>query len=383
MITGQKQTLANPSVIVSANSLWNIANFRSGLIKAIAAEGFRPVIAAPFEPGKALPLSQEAELVPLGMDRSGINPFADGSLVARYLNLFRTLRPSAYLSFTIKPNIYGAFAAGLAGIPAIPNVSGLGTAFLQGGALGRLVDMLYRLAFAKCRVVFFQNPDDRALFIDRRIVSESQARLLAGSGVDLTKFTPARPPGIRPPTFLFIGRLLTDKGVREFVEAAQGTKARFPGARFQLLGGLDPGNRSAIGKDELDRWVAEHAIEYLGPTHDVRPHIAEASAVVLPSYREGLPRSLLEGGAMARPLIATDVPGCREIVKDGVTGLLCEVRSASSLAGAMARFIEMGVDQRQALGDAARAKVVSEYDERAVIDAYLEVLKPLRRSREP
>ncbi len=383
MITGQKQTLANPSVIVSANSLWNIANFRSGLIKAIAAEGFRPVIAAPFEPGKALPLSQEAELVPLGMDRSGINPFADGSLVARYLNLFRTLRPSAYLSFTIKPNIYGAFAAGLAGIPAIPNVSGLGTAFLQGGALGRLVDMLYRLAFAKCRVVFFQNPDDRALFIDRRIVSESQARLLAGSGVDLKKFTPARPPGIRPPTFLFIGRLLTDKGVREFVEAAQRTKARFPGARFQLLGGLDPGNRSAIGKDELDRWVAEHAIEYLGPTHDVRPHIAEASAVVLPSYREGLPRSLLEGGAMARPLIATDVPGCREIVKDGVTGLLCEVRSASSLAGAMARFIEMGVDQRQALGDAARAKVVSEYDERAVIDAYLEVLKPLRRSREP
>jgi glycosyltransferase involved in cell wall biosynthesis len=383
MITGQKQTLANPSVIVSANSLWNIANFRSGLIKAIAAEGFRPVIAAPFEPGKALPLSQEAELVPLGMDRSGINPFADGSLVARYLNLFRTLRPSAYLSFTIKPNIYGAFAAGLAGIPAIPNVSGLGTAFLQGGALGRLVDMLYRLAFAKCRVVFFQNPDDRALFIDRRIVSESQARLLAGSGVDLKKFTPARPPGIRPPTFLFIGRLLTDKGVREFVEAAQGTKARFPGARFQLLGGLDPGNRSAIGKDELDRWVAEHAIEYLGPTHDVRPHIAEASAVVLPSYREGLPRSLLEGGAMARPLIATDVPGCREIVKDGVTGLLCQVRSASSLAGAMARFIEMGVDQRQALGDAARAKVVSEYDERAVIDAYLEVLKPLRRSREP
>ena len=375
--------MANPSVIVSANSLWNIANFRSGLIKAIAAEGFRPVIAAPFEPGKALPLSQEAELVPLGMDRSGINPFADGSLVARYLNLFRTLRPSAYLSFTIKPNIYGAFAAGLAGIPAIPNVSGLGTAFLQGGALGRLVDMLYRLAFAKCRVVFFQNPDDRALFIDRRIVSESQARLLAGSGVDLTKFTPARPPGIRPPTFLFIGRLLTDKGVREFVEAAQRTKARFPGARFQLLGGLDPGNRSAIGKDELDRWVAEHAIEYLGPTHDVRPHIAEASAVVLPSYREGLPRSLLEGGAMARPLIATDVPGCREIVKDGVTGLLCEVRSASSLAGAMARFIEMGVDQRQALGDAARAKVVSEYDERAVIDAYLEVLKPLRRSREP
>lgn len=317
------------------------------------------------------------------MDRSGTNPLADASLIVRYLRLLRELRPSAYLSFTIKPNIYGSLAARLAGVPAIPNVSGLGTAFIRGGALGSLVDFLYRLAFAKCEAVFFQNPDDRDLFVERRIVTPGKARLLPGSGIDLGRFAPAPPLPARPPTFLFIGRLLADKGVREFVDAAQLTRERYPEARFQILGGLDPDNRTAVRKEELERWVANGTVEYLGPTDDVRPHIAAASAVVLPSYREGLPRSLLEGGAMARPLIATDVPGCREIVKDGATGLLCQVRSASSLAGAMARFAEMDVDQRQALGDAARARVEAEYDERIVIDAYLEVLKPLVRKEEP
>lgn len=366
------------SIVVSANSLWNITNFRSGLIKALAADGVGIIVAAPADPdGDAFPA---IEVVPLEMDRSGMNPLADGTLAARYFKLFRRVRPSAYLSFTIKPNIYGALAARLAGIPALPNVSGLGTAFLRGGTLGWFVNTLYRLAFAKCHMVFFQNPDDRQLFIDRRLVAEAKARLLPGSGIDLKQFPPAAPLSDGPPIFLFIGRLLTDKGVREFVDAAQLTKARYPQARFRLLGGLDPGNRTAIGRDELDRWISEGAIEYLGPTDDVRPHIAQASAVVLPSYREGLPRTLLEGGAMARPLIAADVPGCREIVKDGATGLICQVRSASSLAGAMARFAEMGVDERQALGDAARAKVEAEYDERAVIDAYLEVLKPLLRN---
>ena len=341
------------------------------------------VIAAPSDADDSNSKLPSDRLVPIAMSRSGLNPFADASLLARYVRLLRGFRPSAYLSFTIKPNIYGALAARLTGIPAIPNVSGLGTAFLSGGWLGRLVDVLYRIAFARCELIFFQNPDDRQLFIDRGIVTASKARLLPGSGIDLKRFTPAPPLSDGPPTFLFIGRLLSDKGVREFVDAAQLTKARYPEARFRLLGGLDPGNRTAIGKEELDRWIAEGAVEHLEPTNDVRAHIAGASAVVLPSYREGLPRSLLEGGAMARPLIATDVPGCREIVRDGATGLLCQVRSASSLAGAMARFAEMGVDERQALGDAARAKVEAEYDERAVIDAYLEVVKPLIRTDQP
>ena len=366
-----------PSIVVSANSLWNILNFRGGLIKALTTEGIKLVIATPGGTPGELPHDMPGEFRELPMDRSGINPFADGLLLLRFARLMRIVRPRALLTFTIKPNIYGALAARLAGVPSIANVSGLGTAFIRGGLFSRFAGVLYRMAFSGSHVVFFQNPDDRDLFLSRGIVDRAKTRLLPGSGIDLERFAPVEPLDSEDPVFLFIGRLLADKGVREFVEAAQLTRQQYPQARFQLLGGLDPGNRTAISEEELKQWVAEGSVEYLGPTDDVRPFIAKASAVVLPSYREGLPRSLLEGGAMARPLIATDVPGCREIVKDGETGLLCQVRSASSLAGAMTRFATMSVDQRQALGEAAREKVAAEYDERAVIDAYLEVLRPL------
>ena len=374
--------MERPSIVISANSLWNIANFRRGLIEALAARGIKVVVATPPGVPGELSLDMPCDLRALPMDRSGINPLADGLLTFRFARLLRTVRPRALLTFTIKPNIYGAMAARVTGIPSVANVSGLGTAFIRGGLLSRLTGALYRLAFSGSHVVFFQNPDDRDLFLSRGIVDRSKARLLPGSGIDLARFSPSNPLDSGAPVFLFIGRLLADKGVREFVEAAQLTRQQYPQARFQLLGGLDPGNRTAISEEELKQWVADGDVEYLGPTDDVRPFIANASAVVLPSYREGLPRSLLEGAAMARPLIATDVPGCREIVKDGETGLLCQVRSASSLAGAMTRFAAMGVDQRQALGEAARGKVAAEYDERAVIDAYLEVLNPLIRTEQ-
>jgi glycosyltransferase involved in cell wall biosynthesis len=372
-----------PTILVSANSFWNIVNFRSGLIQALTARGVRVAIASPDGiPDREIELPVDVHRIP--MDRSGVNPFADGHLALRYARLMRRLRPRALLTYTIKPNIYGALAARLAGIPSIVNISGLGTAFIRDGLFSRFVGALYRVALAKAHVVFFQNPDDRELFLSRRIVNPGNVRMLPGSGIDLKRFALAPPlTAETPPTFLFVGRLLTDKGVREFVEAAEVTKSQCPGARFQLLGDLDPGNRTAVSEEELGRWVAGGTVEYLGPTSDVRPFIAGASAVVLPSYREGLPRSLLEGGAMGRPLIATDVPGCREIVQDGVTGVLCQVRSAASLANAMARFIAMDLRHRQALGHAARRKVESEYDEQLVINAYLEVLEPLIGTMKP
>jgi glycosyltransferase involved in cell wall biosynthesis len=369
-------TNLQPTVLVSANSFWNIANFRSGLIRALAAGGAKVAVATPEgTSGSDVDLPVEFHRMP--MDRSGVNPFADGRLALRYARLMRALRPAVLLSFTIKPNIYGALAARLVGIPSIANVSGLGTAFIRGGLFSGFVGALYRVALAKSLVVFFQNPDDRELFLSKGILKPGKARLLPGSGIDLKQFSVAPPLKPGAPTFLFIGRLLTDKGVREFVEAAELIQCQCPGARFQLLGDLDPGNRTGISDEELKRWITGGKVEYLGTTDDVRPFIENASAVVLPSYREGLPRALLEGGAMARPLIATDVPGCREVVQHGVTGLLCQVRSAASLANAMARFIAMNVKQRQALGEAARHKVETEYDERLVIDAYLEVLEPL------
>jgi glycosyltransferase involved in cell wall biosynthesis len=318
----------------------------------------------------------DVERIPVCIDRSGLNPWSDLKLFMKYRGLLKRLRPHAYLGYTIKPNIYGSLAAASLGIPSIPNVSGLGTAFIGGGPLQQVVTGLYRIGFRRAPVVFFQNAEDRQLFVDRRIVRTDQARVLPGSGVDLERFVPAPPPK-GPPSFLLVARLLRDKGVIEFVEAARLLHSILPGARFQLLGPIDPGNRTAISRAQLDGWVEEGMIDYLGTTDDVRPFIAAASAVVLPSYREGLPRSLLEAAAMARPMIAADVPGCRDVVEDGVNGYLCAVRDAASLAGTMRCLAELPIAQRLAMGEAARRKVQERFSEELVVDAYLDVLAGL------
>ena len=352
-----------------------------GLIRALKDAGYEPVVIAPQDhAAEARMPALGVERIPVRIDRSGANPWADLRLLARYRALLRQLRPAAYLGYTIKPNIYGSLAAASLGIPALPNVSGLGTAFIRGGALQSLVTALYRVGFARAPVVFFQNDEDRQLFVARRIVRADQARVLPGSGVDLERFAPASPPPDAL-AFLLIARLLRDKGVVEFADAARSLRAELPNARFQLLGPIDEGNRTAISRAELDSWVRDGVIEHLGTTDDVRPSIAAASAVVLPSYREGLPRSLLEAGAMARPLIATDVPGCRDVVEEGVNGYLCRARDARSLAQAMRRFADLPPAERLAMGDAGRRKVQERFSEEFVVRAYLDVLAGLDRNQ--
>jgi glycosyltransferase involved in cell wall biosynthesis len=363
-----------PTILVSANSFWNIANFRTGLVAALAAEGYRIVIAAPdADPNWGAQWG--AETVDIAINRSGLNPVRDALLTLEYHKLIRRFRADCFVGFTAKPNIYGSVAASLHGIPALPNVSGLGTAFISVGPLSALLGCLYRVAFRNCPIVYFQNPDDSELFIERSIVRREQVGLLPGSGVDLDHFSPAtQSASVR---FLFIGRLLGDKGVREFVEAARLARADHPSWKFQLLGSLDEGNRSAIGPAELEMWLAEECVEYLGQVDDVRPYIAAATAVVLPSYREGLPRSLLEAAAMARPLIASDVPGNRHIVTHGVNGFLCAVRNPWELASAMKKMGTMKSDDRDAMGRAGRALVEREFSEATVIRAYSAALEQL------
>ena len=368
-------------IVLSANSDWNIANFRVGLIRGLRDAGYEPVVIAPQDPAAASRMvALDVERIAVRIDRSGLNPFADLALMRSYRSILQRLRPAAYLGYTIKPNIYGSLAAGSLGIPALPNVSGLGTAFIRGGPLQMLVTQLYRAGFRKAPVVFFQNDEDRRLFVGRRIVRQGQARVLPGSGVDLDRFVPVPLPK-GPPTFLLVARLLRDKGVVEFVEAARQLRTELPEARFQLLGPIDEGNRTAISNADLAFWVSEGVVEHLGTTDDVRPSIAASTAVVLPSYREGLPRSLLEAAAIARPLIATDVPGSREVVEDGVNGLLCEVRNPRSLAAAMRRMAEMTSPQREEMGQAARRKVQEQYSEEFVVQAYLDVLADLDRTQ--
>ncbi|MFL6830843.1 MAG: glycosyltransferase family 4 protein [Sphingomicrobium sp.] len=371
-----------PIVVLSANSTWNIVNFRAGLIRALRSAGYAPVVIAPRDAAADSRMRElGVECITVPIDRSGVNPAADLRLLRAYRRLLERLRPAAYLGYTIKPNIYGAMAAARLGIPAIPNVSGLGTAFIRNGLLQQIVVRLYRIGFRRAPVVFFQNAEDRQLFVERRIVRPDQARVLPGSGVDLERFSPAPAPG-GPPAFLFIGRLLRDKGVAEFIAAARLLRRELPEARFQLLGPIDDANRTAVDPHELQSWISEGVVEHLGTTDDVRPFIAAATAVVLPSYREGLPRSLLEAGAMERPLIATDVPGCREVVEDGINGLLCKVRDPQSLAASMRRIAGMPAAELAAMGAAARQRVQDRFSEAVVVGIYLDVLRKVRAAPE-
>ncbi|WP_296643654.1 glycosyltransferase family 4 protein [Roseinatronobacter sp.] len=364
-------------LLLTVNSNWNILNFRRPLVAALLSQGHRITVLAPMD--DAVPELQKlgVRVVPLVMDMKGLNPLRDSAFMLRLYRHFLRERPDLILSWTIKNNIFGAFAARAVGVPFLPNVSGLGTAFLSGGALQRVAEMLYRLSFARLGTVFFQNTEDAALFVERGLVHERQVYCLPGSGIDLTHFTPAPLPE-GPPGFLMIARLLRDKGVLEYVAAARDIRARYPDVTFRLLGAAGSQNRSAISADEVVKWQAEGVIDYLGTTDDVRPYIAQSQCIVLPSYREGAPRTLIEGAAMGRGAIATDVAGCRDVVVSGVTGLLCAPRSAEALAEQFVRFLNMPLDMRAAMGRAARARMENRYDERIVVRAYLEAISRAR-----
>ena len=376
--------MKNQTVLISINAAWNIYNFRQGLIGALKEQGFRIVALAPQDACAARLAELGVRYVPLAMDKKGVSPLKDMLLLMRYYRLLRRIRPDVFLGYTPKPNVYGSLAAHMLGIPVINNVSGLGTAFIRQGLLTRIVMMLYRLAFRRSRAVFFQNPDDMSLFTQAGLVRPDRAQLLPGSGIDLDRFSAIAASDERRSEFRFllVGRLLWDKGVREYVEAARLVRAEAPHARFQILGFLDAENRTAVPRAEIEAWIEEGVIDYLGDTDDVRPHVAAADCVVLPSYREGLPRTLLEAAAMARPLIATDVPGCRAVVQDGRNGFLCEVRNPHSLADAMLRMLRLSNDDRDRLGAEGRRLVEREYDERLVIRKYLEAIsRALAESR--
>ena len=368
-------------VLMTVNAAWNIWNFRRPVVEALINDGYKVTVLAPYD--KSVPDLERlgCRFLHLKMNLQGLNPIDDLRLARRFMRVFRQERPDIVISYTIRNNIFGAWVARVIGIPFLPNVTGLGTAFLNGSLLKTVSEYLYRQSFKALPIVFFQNADDSALFIEHAMIRREQVRLLPGSGIDLLYFAPAPMPCVgEPPTFLMIARLLRDKGVLEFIDAARQVKATHPDARFQLLGAVDSANRSAIDAATVQRWVAEDVVEYLGTTSDVRPAIAAASCVVLPSYREGAPRTLIEAAAMARPVIATDVPGCRAVVDRDLSGFLCEVRSAKSLAATMNQFIAFSPESSAAMGQAGRAKMEREYDHAYIVQAYREAISSLLSS---
>jgi len=369
--------MAGKRILISANAAWNIVNFRSGLIRGLQAAGHEVVAVAPPDASVESVRALGIPCHPVAMNKKGLSPAADLALLLRYRRLLASVGADVYLGYTVKPNIYGSLAAHSLGIPVINNVSGLGTAFIRGGWLQRLVSTLYKVALRRSSTVFFQNRDDRDLFLSNGLVRPEQARLLPGSGIDLAHFTPPPQPAPAgaPFRFLLVARVIRDKGVLEYVEAARRLRERWPEVRFQLLGALDADNRTAIPAAQVERWNSAGIIDYLGEAKDVRPFLGAADCVVLPSYREGLPRTLLEAAAMGRPLVATDVAGCRDVVREGVNGYLCAAQDADSLADAMERMLRLSLAERARLGEGARAMVEAEYAEQRVVDLYLEAIE--------
>ncbi|MDB5797077.1 MAG: glycosyl transferase, group 1 [Paucimonas sp.] len=366
-------------IVISSNTSWSVVNFRARLIRTLLEHGHEVTVLAPRDKHAPRLVHPGCRVIDLEIDVNGTNPARDLALVGRYFKHLRRERPAAYLGYTVKPNVYGSIAAHLLGIPVINNVSGLGRAFIAPGPVTHVVRLLYRVALRRSHTVFFQNAEDRSLFLECGLVPRGRDALLPGSGVDLEHFTPATTtavPGRGEPdfTFLLIGRMLRDKGVEEFALAARALRGRFPHARFQLLGHIDPGNPGTIPRERIREWEDEHLLEYLGEADDVRPIIARADCVVLPSYREGVPRSLLEAAAMGKPLLASDAVGCRDAVTDRITGLLCKPGNAHDLAMKMSEMICFEPDRRSRMGAAGRRKMETSFDEHIVIARYLEAI---------
>jgi len=362
-------------IVICLNTAWNLLNFRAGLIRALVNAGYEVVAVAPDDKYSADLKALGCRFVPLHMDNGGTNPIKDVLLLLRFLHLFINERPDVFLGYTVKPNVYGSLAARMLGIPVINNIAGLGAAFIRGGMVMRMVRWLYRTALRRSAKVFFQNNDDRQLFIKGGLVKAAVTALLPGSGIDLDRFTPSSMPVLGDDCakfrFLLVARMLRDKGVGEYVEAARLLRQRRPDAEFCLLGFVDVKNPAAISRAEVEAWVAEGVVNYLGESDDVRSQIAAATCIVLPSYREGTPRSLLEAAAMARPIVTTDAVGCREVVNDGVNGYLCKVRDSADLAEKMEQMLVLSPEARMQMGKRGREKVELEFDEQIVIGRYL------------
>ena len=365
-------------ILISLNTAWNLLNFRAGLIDGLIRSGYEVVAVAPKDEYVVKLELLGCRFVHLEMDNQGTHPIRDLLLLWRFFRLLKTEKPDLCLFYTVKPNVYGSLASRLCGIPFINNVSGLGAVFIQGGWLCRFVSALYRLAFKNSNRVFFQNRDDLGLFLENKLVNVELTDVLPGSGINLHRFTPTDDAGRKSFNssfrFLLIARMLKDKGVVEFVNAAQLLKESVVKVEFCLLGFLDVQNPAAISSEKMKEWTDQGFVKYLGVSDDVREHIASADCIVLPSYREGTPRTLLEAAAMGKPIITTNVVGCKEVVEHGFNGLLCEVKNAQDLAEKMKEMLLLSEDQRRLMGENGRLKMEKEFDENIVIQKYLQAI---------
>ena len=368
------------TIALVANSTWNIHNFRLNLLDRFVEEGHDVIVIAPvdeyIEYKENYPTVKHVAL--RSLDRDSTNPIKDLILIAELTRKYKRLKPDLIIHFTNKPNIFGAIAARRAKIDSIAIVTGLGYAFIHNGFIKQITTALYKYTSKYHKKFIFENIEDRELFENENIISKGQGISVKGCGVNTTYFHPYPNGEVKEDTiFTFVGRLLYDKGVKEFVEAAKLIKLRSPKTKFWLVGELDPDNPATVEKDELIEWVDSDIVYYHGFQRDVRPFISKSDCVVLPSYREAIPRTITEAMAMAKPVITTDTAGCREAVDEGVNGYLAKVRDAKDLAESMQKIISLSYDERKSMGQSGREIVMNQFDDRLIANHIYDIISKL------
>jgi glycosyltransferase involved in cell wall biosynthesis len=368
--------MAQKSIVIISNTSWSIYNFRFNLAKFLQNNNYDIICIAPKDKYSSY-LAESFTYYDIFIDNKGVNPINDSKILYQLYKLYKKIQPDIVLNFTIKPNIYSSIIARILSIPTISNITGLGTVFIKQTIITKLVKRLYKFALQKNYKIFFQNSDDKELFNANNLINMKYVDVLPGSGIDTTKFIPIQTNINENFMFLFIGRLLKDKGIYEFIDAIKIVQQNYPNILFQVVGDIDNKNNTSITQENLNQWIDNKLIEYYRFSDDIASYIANADCVLLPSYREGTPRVLLEAASMEKPLISTNVPGCRNVVDDGVNGFLCEVKNSKDLANKMEKMLNLSKEERQKMGKRGREKMIKEFDEKIVIDKYLQTIKEI------
>ncbi|WP_172561832.1 glycosyltransferase family 4 protein [Vibrio furnissii] len=367
------------TIAITSNTSWYLYNFRKNTIIALINKGYKVVAISPYDDYSNKLISLGVVYIDIDIDNGGTNPFRDLKTLFSFYAIFSKTNVDVVLNFTPKNNIYSTMAAFMNGAKVINNVAGLGVLFINEGIASKIARTLYKFSQKFANKIFFQNEDDRNLFLENGMASQSITDRLPGSGVDLSRFEVMQPKDDGKVRFLLIARMLYDKGVQHYVEAARILKKQYGDTvEFRLLGFLDVDNPSAVTKDEMDKWTSEGVVSYLGTSDQVEVEIAQVDCVVLPSfYREGVPKSLLEAGAMGKIIVTTDNVGCRETVDHDVNGYICEPRSTVSLKVMLEKVINLTYEDRIKMGKKSREKMENKFDEKIVIQKYLSAIDEL------
>jgi len=362
--------MINKKVLILVNHEIVIYNFRRELVERLIEEGYEVHLSCPY--GEKIDRLKEigCKFIDTPIDRRTINPIADYKLIKNYKNIVKKIKPDIVLSYTIKPNVYGNYIASKYSVPVISNVTGIGTSMIS-HKLKFIIKFLYRYACKKSKIVYFQNTDNRNYFYDNKLVEKSKAKLLPGSGVNLQEFIPLSKTGKDEKIkFLFIGRLMKEKGIEEFIIAADNISKNYSNVIFQAVG--------AFEEEKFEEVINNNQnIQYLGKSTDVRKEIREVDCIINPTYHEGMSNVLLEGAAMGKPLLASNIPGCKEIVEDRFNGFLFEPKSALILEESIIKFIELSDEEKVIMGKNSREKVEKEFDRNIVVNEYMKKIEDI------